>query len=145
MTELRNALAQMSKNAPRELAKANARVARIAVAEAKRRAPKGPHQGGGRDPQIAQHIQAVVSGSTVSITATAVDAAAYEFGGMIARRGFKGRGRTAKRFARTYGGKTVTRITAQPFMYPAVEAKLDEIVQAYETMLLTQIAQFERA
>lgn len=148
LAELRAALKQMSADAPKELAKANKRVGQIVATEAIRLAPTGPHEGGGKVRPITKSIHALQSQNKVTIAAggkSSPQAAGTEFGGTIPRRGFKGRKSRARRLANFFGGNSVTHLTQHPYLLPAIHNKLEEVVDAYEQMLVDVAAKFRRA
>jgi hypothetical protein len=138
LTELRAALKTVSAEAPKDLAKANKRAAMIVAVEAEKRAPKGPHEGGGKVVPISKSIHGLLSANKVTVAAGGArspHAAGAEFGGYIPRRGFKGKKAYAKKLTLIYGGHTVTHLKQQPYLLPAITAKLDEVIDAYRGFL----------
>ena|SRR5438093_5314066 len=138
----------MSKEAAKELGKANKAAGQIVVMEARRRAPRGPHEGSGKYTPLSRGINASSSQTTVSVFAGGKRtpyAAAIEFGGTIPRRGFKGLNRRGKRQARALHVGVLTHITARPYLRPAVQAKLADVVIAYERMLDNLTEKLRRA
>lgn len=122
LRELRRALKAADDRAPRELQQANKRAAEIVAREARRRAPKGPHQGGGRVQPIAATITAQAT-ATKGVLAfggsRSPHAPAYEFGGTLKRHA------SAKR----------TRVAKRPFVYPAIKSERERVLDAYEQAL----------
>ena len=139
LADLRRALNRVSAEAPKSLAAANHAVGVIVVDEAKRRAPKGPHQGGGNVIPIADSIRSANQAARAVVTiggARSPHAVVEEFGGTIARRGFKGaRGRAR--------GNHVTRVSKRAYLYPAIDAKQAAIEDRYMTMLDEIVTRFE--
>ena len=119
LREFRRELRQAGQQFPRELRQANRDAAEVVVPEVRRRAPKGPHQGGGNVQPIAASVRA---GGTQRAGYVAVGGArsphapVYEF-----------KGATLPRHA----SEARTQVTAQPYIYPAIEAKADEVVEVY--------------
>ena len=146
LAELRRALIAISKDAPKELNKANVQIGRLVATEAKRLAPKGKHEGGGSVVSIASSIGVTQSPSlnTVSIEAggkLTPHAAANEFGGYIARRGFKGINRRGKAEAHKRGHAGVlTHVRKRPYLFPAVAHKLNVVVAEYTKAIDALIA-----
>ena len=136
LKELQARLAEIGPTMPRRLATVNKQAGDIAVAEIRRRAPRGKHEGGGRIVPIADSVKATRSENYVAVKAGGPQtphAKPTEFGGTIARRGSKGV--TGRQWARRghHGGRT--RIKRRPFFYSGVAAKAAEIVKKYEGML----------
>jgi hypothetical protein len=142
MRELRWALKQASAELPKELAAANQEAARIVAKEARRRAPEGAHQGGGKIVPVKQSIRALRQQSKAIVAiggARSPHAVVTEFGGVIPRRGSH-RGQVAEAQAkhrgfRRYGGISVTRVRKQAYVYPALAAKRDEVIDAYGDLI----------
>lgn len=148
LRELRRALKQAEGRSPQELKKASLAAAEAVVPEARRRAPKGKHEGGGTVEPAASSIKAratagrayIVFGGTRSPHEPVVN-----FGGTIPRRGFKGVSLTEKRKGKIISGKrhaaerfkrrtrvAVTRIPRREHIYAALEDKRMEILHAFE-------------
>jgi hypothetical protein len=129
---------------PRQLTKANKSAAQLVAVEAIRLAPKGTHEGGGAVVPISQSIKAVASAQKVSVVAGGKNtphAAPTEWGGRIARRGFKGLNRRGKAAARAGGSSGIlTHIKRQPYLMPAVKNKLGQVVQEYRKAIDVLIA-----
>lgn len=147
ITELRKALAQANSDAPKELAKANKQIGMIVVPEAQRRAPHGKHEGGGAVLPIALSIKAAQLQTKVTITAggpKSPHAAVYEFGGTIPRANAHGRKivRHGRGYQAQLGRSRVTHIKRRPYLYPAVTAKLNQVVDAYFAMVDRILAKF---
>jgi hypothetical protein len=142
LRELRRDLRRLDATLPRELAQINQRAAEIVATEARRRAPRGPHQGGGRVAPIVSSIKALRQQGRGVVAIGGVrspHAVVTEFGGTIPRRGSH-RGQVAQAQAmhqsfRRFGGISVTRVRKQAYVYPALDAKRDEVVNAYADML----------
>jgi hypothetical protein len=141
LRELRTALRQASAELPRELARVNQQAAEIVAAEARRRAPEGPHEGKPAITPVRQSIRALrqQSKGVVAIGgARSPHAVVLEFGGTIPRRGQSKllvvqQQRAHRGFERA--GLAVTRVRAQPYVYPALDAKRDEVVEAYADLV----------
>jgi hypothetical protein len=142
LRELRRELKRMSAELPRELAKANQEAAEIVAREARRRAPQGPHQGKPKVTPVVASIKALRQqgrGVVAIGGARSPHAVVTEFGGTIPRRGSH-RGQVAeaqarRRGFRRYGGVSVTRVRKQAYLYPALDAKRDEVVERYGDLL----------
>lgn len=147
LRELRAELRRLGGDWPKELQRAHQNAAEIVEREAERRAPRGPHEGGGAVRPIVSSIR---SGGTQRMGYVAIGGAASphgpptEFGGTIPRRGFKGVSRTEKRKGKIIAGKvhaaerfktrvavSVTRVRRQAFLYPAIDAKRAEVLEAF--------------
>lgn len=130
LDELRRDLRRLDAELPRELAIIHYRVAQIVADEARHRAPRGPHQGGGVVVPIVQSIRAgrQQRRATVSMGgARSPHAEPTEFGG------------TLRRFHST----SRTRVRQRAFLYPAIAAKRGEVIDAYGGMidqLLTRVS-----
>jgi hypothetical protein len=119
LREFRRELKRIGPQWPKELRQANKDAAELVAAEARRRAPRGPHEGGGRVVPIHLNIRALGSqraGQVATGGARSPHGPVYEFGGSIPRRGD-----TAAR----------TQVRAQPYIYPALGAMRDEVVEFY--------------
>jgi hypothetical protein len=135
---LRRDLAAVDRRLPGEvLGKANKQAAEIVATDARRRAPRGPHQGGGRVESVTSSVQTGggASRATVSIGGpTAPHAEVIEFGGTIPRRGsdptavarVQARHQSYERH-----GLAVTRIQARPYLYPAIYDTEAEVTERY--------------
>lgn len=121
----------------KELKDANLEAAYRVSQEAKRRAPRGPHQGGKRVAPIWTQIRpgATARGGFVQTgNAAAPHAVVYEFGGTIPRRGHSKK--LIRAIRQRHGsfekaGLSVTRVRAQPYLYPALAAMRDEVTEFY--------------
>lgn len=145
LSELKQALKELDKNAPKELGKANKQVAQIVVREAERRTPSGPHQGGGSITPIARSIRASQSQLKVSVMAggsKTPHAGATEFGGFIPRRGNAGANRNRKKYLRSIGGRGLTHVKKQAYLLPAVQAKLADVLIAYDRAIKSVVDKF---
>jgi hypothetical protein len=119
LREFRRELRQAGQQWPKELRQANKDAAEIVAEDARRRAPRGPHLGGGRVRPIVSSIRALASqgrGQVAVGGASTPHGPVLEFGGTIPRRGDTG--------ART-------QVRAQPSLHPALAAKGDEVVEFY--------------
>lgn len=151
LSTLRRDLKKVDAELPKELALINRQAAEIVAEEAQRRAPKGIHQGSGRAFRpIWRSIEARQQAGRAAISiggARAPHAAVTEFGGHIPRRG---RDKTLSALAqqrrssyRRVGFTSLTRVRAQPYLYPALAAKRDEVIRRYEDLieqLLTKVS-----
>lgn len=118
LRELRRDLKRLDADWPKELAKANTAAAQIVATEAQRRAPAGPHQGGGSVTPIRQSIRASRAQRSASVSfggARSPHAAPTEFGGTLAR----------------HASASRTTVRQRAFLYPAITAKTAEVVQTY--------------
>jgi len=137
LAEFRRALRAAGGQFPKEMRQANIDAAELVVPEARRRAPKGPHEG---KPAVQPVADSIKAGGTQRAGYVAIGGArsphapVYEFGGTIPRRG-QDRSTVAKIQARhgsfEKAGLAVTRVQARPYLYPAIAAKTDEIIEAY--------------
>lgn len=119
LRELRRVLNEAADRSPREIGQANKDAAEIVAAEAKRRAPRGPHQGGGKIIPIVDSIRAQGTtrrGAVVFGGQRSPHAPVYEFGGTVPRHHSQSRTHVAKR----------------AYVYPAIDAKQGEVLRAYE-------------
>lgn len=122
LAELRRDLKRLGAQWPKELAKANNRAAEVVAAEARRRAPAGPHQGGGSVTAITQSIRATKAQRSASVSfggPRSPHAAPTEFGGTLPR----------------HASRSRTTVRQRAFLYPAIAAKTDEVVLTYQAML----------
>jgi hypothetical protein len=134
LSELRQALKAVSKDAPKELAKVNKQAGDIVVAVARPRAPHGKHEGSGPIIPIANSIRASQTAGKVAILAggkRTPHAAPYEFGGTIARAGHKGE--TLRLHYKTnkaaHSGRT--HIKKHAYLIPAIEASRQRVMDMY--------------
>jgi hypothetical protein len=119
LRDFRRELRRAGEEFPRELRQTNLEAAEIVAKDARRRAPRGPHLGGGRVRPIVASIRALASQGRGQIAvggASTPHGPVLEFGGTIPRRG---------------GTGARTTVRAQPFLYPALAAKQDEVVEFY--------------
>lgn len=134
---------RIGKDAQRELRETNKRAAELVVPEAVRRAPKGPHEGGpkGRPVQpISTSVRAVAGQRYAAVragSARSPHAPVYEFGGSIPRRGTRAthgqqiaKARAQHRSFAKFGVPT-TKITARPYVFPAVDAMKTYVNKVY--------------
>jgi hypothetical protein len=148
LKDLRRDLRRAAKEFPAELAKANEKAAEVVAKEARLRAPEGRHEGGGAVMPIKASIVAARRGSkgVVSIGGMQTPyAIVTEFGGTIPRRaprGQKGIQRRQVSYARkshrsfeSVGVRQVTHVRKQPYLYPALDAKLDEVLEVYNKLV----------
>lgn len=118
LRELRRELKRAGERFPRELREANRDAAELVARSARRRAPRGPHEGGGRIQPVVSSIRALASqraGQVAIGGARAPHGPPLEFGGTLRR----------------FHSQARTRVTAQPFLYPAIAAEQDEVVEFY--------------
>lgn len=143
LRELRAALERVDEEFQGKLRAANLRAAQIVAAEATRRAPKGPHQGGPRGGivPVVSSIRAygLALKAQVGIGGSATPhGQVLEFGGTIPRRGqskalIRQQQRAHRGFERA--GLSVTRVRKQAYLYPAIAATREQVVDAYGDML----------
>jgi len=140
LTELRRALDQAADRMPEGIAAANLKAAEVVAADARLRAPKGPHQGGGTIVPIFASIQAISTARRGYVAfggRLSPHAPVYEFGGSIPRRGTRATHgaliRTARKKHLGFGfvGVPVTDIRKRAYVYPAIAAKADEVLRTY--------------
>ena len=123
LRELRRALKDAEGRSPKELQRANKRAAEIVAREAQHRAPRGPHQGGGRVQPITASIRAQATTGKAFVAFggnRSPHAPPYEFGGTLKR----------------HASSTRTRVQKRPFVYPAIEAEMDHVLEQYERALI---------
>jgi len=119
LREFRRELRQAGQQFPKELRQANKDAAEVVVPEVRRRAPKGPHEGGGNVQPIVASVRA---GGTQRAGYVAVGGArsphapVYEFPGATLPR---------------HASESRTRVATQPYIYPSLDAKADEVVEVY--------------
>ena len=137
LRELRRELKRAGEQFPKEMREANKAAAELVVPEARRRAPKGPHEG---KPAVQPITASIRAGGTQRVGYVVIGGArsphapVYEFGGTIPRRGQSSaliaqQQRAHRGFERA--GLAVTRVQARPYLYPAIAAVTDEIIEAY--------------
>ncbi|HEY5987522.1 MAG TPA: hypothetical protein VIV12_14280 [Streptosporangiaceae bacterium] len=117
--ELRNALRDADGRTPQELQRANKRCAEIVAREARRRAPKGEHEGGGHPQPLAAAIRAQATATRAVVAfggSRAPHGAVVNWGGTIPRRGTTSR----------------TRVPRQEHIYAAIGAEHQQILTVYE-------------
>jgi HK97 gp10 family phage protein len=130
--ETRKALSAIDKGSAKAIKRATRPAAEIVVREAIRNAPVWP--GEPRTPwRITDSIRvsATQTGAAVRFGGPkAPHTFVHEFGGTIRRRGGEGgSARTRRRRGVGDAGRTV--IEAQPFLYPAIEAKRGEVLEVF--------------
>jgi HK97 gp10 family phage protein len=119
LKDFRRELKRLGPEFPKELRQANFEAAEVVARKARRNAPQGPHEGGGRVQPLVSSIRALANqlrGQVAIGGARSPHAPVLEFGGRIPRRG---------------GTGAVTRVRAQPFLYAAVASERDEVVEVY--------------
>lgn len=119
LAELRRELRRVGDQMPGELARLNKGAGQIVAAEAQRRAPRGPHQGGGRVVPIAASIKALQQqrrGAVAIGGARTPHAEPTEFGGTLRR----------------YHSKARTTVQQRAFLYPAISATTEQVITFYE-------------
>lgn len=129
LQDFQRELAKTRRKFPELLAKADHHAAEVVASEARRRAPRGPHQGGGDVAPITSSIQAGVGahGGYVQIGGGASPhAVPTEFGGTVPRRGAsRSAVATAQARHRSFASSGIaprTRIRRQAYLYPAIAA-----------------------
>jgi hypothetical protein len=137
LRELRRELKRAGEQFPKEMREANRAAAELVVPEARRRAPKGPHEG---KPAVRPITASIRAGGTQRVGYVVIGGArsphapVYEFGGTIPRRG-QDASTIAKLRAqhRSFekAGLSVTRVRKRAYLYPAIDAMTDEIIEAY--------------
>lgn len=142
LAQLRRDLRAVDRKWGPELGKTNFQVASVVVAEAERRAPRGVHQGGGKVAPISSTITALrrQQAAAVSIGGTrSPHAEVIEFGGNIPRRGSDPavvtRARQHHKSFRRAGVSSLTHVAAQPYLYPAIDATRERVVNMYGLLL----------
>jgi len=118
LVEFQHELLAARRAFPIELARADSEAAQLVAAGARRRAPRGPHLGGGQVQPIVDSIHAGISGrgGFVAIGGPgSPHAAPTEFGGTLRR----------------HASQTRTQIRRQPFLYPTLAAESDAIDGIY--------------
>jgi HK97 gp10 family phage protein len=111
LRELRRELKRVSADLPKELAQANHDAAEIVAAEARRRVPVRSGKLRGSVRSLRGQARGVVAAGRASVPYAGVT----EFGGRIRR----------------FHSSSKTRIPAQPYLYPALADKRDEVVEHY--------------
>jgi hypothetical protein len=118
LRELRRELRRIDRDLPRQLAEVNQQGAEIVAAEMRRRAQKGPHQGGGRVVAISASVKAgrqQARGVVAVGGARSPHALPRNFGGSIPR----------------FHSQARTTIPAREFIFSSVAAKRGEVVDRY--------------
>lgn len=138
LREFRRELKRAGEEFPRELRQANRDAAGIVATAARIRAPRGPHEGGGR---VAPLVTSIKAGGTQGRGYVAIGgvrsphAQVLEFGGSIPRRGrdpsLVAKARAGRRSFESVGITSRTRVRKQAYLYPAIDAKRDEVVEFY--------------
>lgn len=141
LAELRRDLRAVDRSFGPLIGRANQRAAQVVADEAKRRAPKGPHQGGGTVAPISSTIRALRRQQAASVSiggARSPHAVVTEYGGSIPRRGSDAATvRQAQRRKQAFvrHGLSVTHVRKRAYLYPAIDAKAGEVVLVYEAGL----------
>lgn len=118
LRDFRRDLGRVGPEYRRMVRQINLDAAEVVAKEARRRAPRGPHEGGGRVVPLWTNIRALASqtrGQVATGSARAPHGPVYEFGGTIRR----------------HASSSRTQVRAQPYMYPALDAKADEVVEVF--------------
>lgn len=118
LVEFRRELRRMGAEFPKELRQANRDAAELVAPEVHRRAPKGPHEGGGNVQPITASVKAggtQRAGYVQVGGARSPHAPVYEYGGTLRR----------------HASTSRTQVAAQPYIAPAIAAKTDEVVEFY--------------
>lgn len=119
LSELRRALKEAENRSPRELQQANKGAAEIVAASARRRAVRGPHEGGGTITPFAASIKAQATAGRGIVAfggARSPHGPPIEFGGTLRRHASSAR----------------TRVRKRPAVYPAIEAERNRVLRFYE-------------
>lgn len=141
LRELRSRLKAAEGRSPKELQQANKQAAEIVAAEARRRAPKGPHQGGGNIAPLYRAITAQASSGRGIVAfggARAPHGVVVNFGGTIPRRGQDTsviRKLQAQHRSFEKAGLSVTRVRRREHIYAAIRAERAEVLREYEQAL----------
>jgi hypothetical protein len=127
------------------VATANREAAHVVAREAARRAPRGRHQGGGTVVPVHASVRVYATSrkAQVGIGGMATPhGQVLEFGGTIPRRAPKGERKIQRRQAAyakkshrsfaSVGIQRVTKVTARPYLYPAIDASQAEILDVYD-------------
>jgi hypothetical protein len=141
LRELRAELKRIGPEWPKEMRTANLEAAEIVARKARRNAPQGPHEGGGRVQPLVSSVRALASQTRAYVAiggARAPHAQVLEFGGTIPRRGQdpllrEQQRRSHRSYARA--GLAVTPVRAQPYLYRAIASERDEVVEVYSEAL----------
>lgn len=119
LKDFRRELKRIGPEWPKELRQANKEGAEVVARKARRNAPQGPHEGGGRVQPLVSSIRALANqlrGQVAVGGARSPHGPVTEFGGRIPRRGSTG---------------AMTTVRAQPSLYPAIVSERDEVVEVY--------------
>jgi hypothetical protein len=119
LKDFRRELKRIGPAWPKELRAANFEAAEVVARKARRNAPQGPHEGGGRVQPLVSSIRALANQTRGQVAvggARAPHGPVTEFGGRIPRRGSTG---------------AMTTVRAQPFLYAAIASERDEVVEVY--------------
>ena len=141
LAELRRDLRKADKAFGPQVGRANQAAAELVAVEARKRAPKGPHQGGGTVAPISSTITALRRQKAASVSiggARSPHAVVTEYGGSIPRRGSDASTvRTAQRRKHAFSrhGLSVTHVRKRAYLYPAIDAKAGEVALLYGAML----------
>lgn len=138
LREFRRELKRLGEEFPKELRQANKDAAELVADEARRRAPRGPHEG---KPKIQPAVASVKAGGTQRAGYVAIGGArsphapVLEFGGSIPRRGrdpsLAAKAIASHRSFASVGITSLTHVRKQPYLYPAIAATADEVVEFY--------------
>jgi hypothetical protein len=138
LNELVANLRKVDAGLPREFAQTNKKVAGIVAAEAARRAPRGPHEGGDKVRPISETIRGLAQARRVVVAfggAATPHAGVTEFGGTIPRRGQSSALRAQQQRAHRgfeRAGLAVTRVAKQAYVYPAADATRARVIDLYQ-------------
>lgn len=137
LAQLRRDLRAVDRRFDGRIGEANYKAAKVVADEASRRAPRGPHEGGGKVAPISSTITALRrrNAATVAIGgARSPHAVVYEFGGTVPRRGSDPEARRrAQRRHQSYikHGVQVTHVAKRAYLYPAIDAKAQEVILVF--------------
>jgi hypothetical protein len=141
LAKLRRDLKAAADRSPEEIAEANKDAAEKVAQVARRKAPRGPHEGGGVVVPIhsATRTYSTARKGVIGIGgSTSPHGVVTEFGGTIPRRGGGAIQRRQVAYARkshrsfaSVGVQSVTNVQAQPYLYPAIAATREEVMDFY--------------
>jgi hypothetical protein len=145
LRELARSLGVAADHINTAMAMANKDAAQVVARAAALRAPRGRHQGGGTVVPVYASVRVYATSrkAQVGIGGTATPhGQVLEFGGTIPRRAAKGQraiqrrqAAYAKRSHRSFANVGITRTTkveARPYLYPAIAASQDEVMDVYD-------------
>jgi hypothetical protein len=138
LREFRRELKRIGPAWPKELRQANLEAAEVVARKARRNAPQGPHEGGGRVQPLVKSIRALANQTRGQVAiggARSPHAVVTEFGGMIPRRGVDrslvAAAQAGHRSFASAGVESLTPVRKQPYLYPALASERDEVLEVY--------------